>query len=75
MEEFRKFAAQRGVKNMPEEFDRGGVVGIVHVVDCVEKSKSKWFEGPVGFVLEKANKLPFVPMTGKLGCSMRRHEC
>jgi hypothetical protein len=67
MEEFRKYAARRGVKNMPEEFERGGIVGMVHVVDCVDRSKSKWFEGVYGFVLEKRKKLPFVPMTGKLG--------
>ena len=45
----------------------GGIVGIVDLVDVVEKSRSKWFCGPYAFVLKNPKPLPFRPMPGKLG--------
>ena len=66
MEEFRHLAGKRRIK-LPEEFDLGGIVGIVRIDDCVSRSKSKWFEGPVGWVLSKPKKLPFIPLKGQLG--------
>jgi len=47
--------------------ERGGIVGRAHVVDCVQDSRSNWFVGPHGFVLERASVLPFVPLKGQLG--------
>jgi hypothetical protein len=46
---------------------RGGIVGIVELIDCVGRHRSKWFEGDFGFVLRNARPLPFVPMPGRLG--------
>lgn len=46
---------------------RGGIVGIVDIVDCVTESDSPWFMGDVGFVLANPRLLPFVPYSGKLG--------
>lgn len=66
MEYFRKYARKRGAK-LPEEFDFGGIVGTVRLDECVTKSRSKWFEGPIGWVLSKPKRLPFVPMKGRLG--------
>ena len=66
MEDFRVFALKRGVK-LPDEFEFGGIVGRVQLDDCVDKSRSKWFEGPVGWVVSKPKKLPFVPSKGRLG--------
>jgi hypothetical protein len=66
MDEARTFARRRGVK-LPEEFDLGGIVGMVRLDDCVTKSRSKWFEGPVGWVLSKPKRLPFTPLKGQLG--------
>jgi hypothetical protein len=66
MEEFRAFARKRGVE-LPEEFQLGGIVGMARLEDCVEKSRRKWFEGPIGWVLSKPKKLPFVPLKGQLG--------
>ena len=60
------YARRRRVK-LPDEFDLGGSVGRVQLEDCVLKSRSKWFEGPVGWVLSKPKQLPFVPMRGQLG--------
>lgn len=47
--------------------DRGGIVGSVEIVDCVEHSKSRWFVGRYGFVLRDPQPLPFVPWRGALG--------
>jgi ASCH domain len=66
LEEFRLFAGKRGV-DLPEEFETGGVVGMVQLKDCVTGSRSQWFEGPVGWVLTNPTKLPFVPLKGQLG--------
>ena len=51
----------------PANLETGGVVGFAEIVDCVTKHKSKWFEGPVGFVLRRRKKLPFVAWKGTLG--------
>ena len=61
-----EYARQRRVK-LPQEFDLGGIVGCVQLEDCVHRSRSKWFEGPVGWVLSKPKTLPFVPLMGQLG--------
>lgn len=66
MIEHRAYARKRGVE-LPDEFELGGIVGSVRLEDCVRKSRSKWFEGPVGFVLAKPRRLPFTPLKGKLG--------
>lgn len=47
---------------------RGAIVGVVDVVDCVDKHKSKWFNGPIGFVLKNPRPLKKpIPCKGKLG--------
>jgi hypothetical protein len=47
--------------------DRGGIVGSVDLVDCVQASKSLWFFGRYGFVLRDPKPLPFEPVRGALG--------
>lgn len=49
-----------------EELQRGGIIGIATITDCVEESDSPWFVGQKGFVLSDAKTLPFIPMKGKL---------
>ena len=49
------------------DLQRGGLVGIVELVDCVERHPSVWFSGPRGFVLGRRMALPFVPCRGRLG--------
>jgi hypothetical protein len=55
------------------ELARGGLVGVVDVVDCVQYSPSPWFtgsgeaDGAYGFVLAKAKSMPFIPWKGQLG--------
>jgi hypothetical protein len=60
------YVRRRGVR-LPEKFDFGGIVGIVELDDCVEKSRSKWHEeGYIGWRLSKPKRLPFVAMKGQL---------
>lgn len=44
----------------------GGIIGRVTLVKVVEKSRSKWFGGPYGWVLEAPQPLPFYPLKGRL---------
>tara|TARA_R100001086_G_C11715355_1_gene225354 strand:+ start:250 stop:666 length:417 start_codon:yes stop_codon:yes gene_type:complete len=46
---------------------RGGIVGVVEIIDCVSSMDSEWFCGPFGFVLRNAQPLPFRPCRGQLG--------
>lgn len=66
LEEARIYARKRGVE-LPDEFDTGGIVGRVQLDDCVVASRSKWFDGPVGWVLSKPRKLRFIALKGQLG--------
>jgi hypothetical protein len=43
---------------------RGGIVGVVDIVDCVTASDDPFFFGPFGFVLANARPLPFTPCRG-----------
>ena len=45
----------------------GGLVGIMKISDCVKKSKSIWFFGPYGFVIEEARPIDFILCKGTLG--------
>ena len=46
---------------------RGGIVGVVEIVDCVTEMDSEWFFGRFGFVLRNPRVLPFRPCRGQLG--------
>lgn len=50
-----------------EAIERGGIVGQVDIIDCVNGSDSPWYMGATGFVLANAQALPFRPMKGALG--------
>ncbi len=56
-------------RQMPKlhAIERGGIVGSVEIVDCVEDSDSNWFMGRYGFVLRDPRPLPFAPWKGALG--------
>jgi len=71
-DEYRRFQTvcrERRIKKFParEDFQTGGIVGCVEIVDCVTKSRSCWFSGDYGFVLKKARRTRFRPMKGRLG--------
>lgn len=50
-----------------DQLQRGGIVGSVEIVDCVEASESPWYMGNFGFVLRNPKPLPFIPWKGRLG--------
>lgn len=54
------------LKIVPKEAVTGGVVGMCHLIDVVEESKSLWFNGKFGYVLSKPKRLPFTPYKGSL---------
>jgi len=64
------FLVARGIEcKLPaiDQFERGGIVGSVEIVDCTDDSESRWFVGDFGFVLRNPKPLPFVPWKGRLG--------
>jgi hypothetical protein len=40
-----------------EEWIFGAIIGFVDIVDCVDDSRSKWFRGPYGYILENPRPL------------------
>ena len=52
---------------VPGDLPLGGIVGKANLVDVVSQSKSPWFFGKYGFILEGAEELPFIPSKGQLG--------
>ena len=50
-----------------EDLERGGIVGMTTIIDCVSSSESRWFFGRFGFVLRDSKPLPFRPLKGRLG--------
>jgi len=54
--------------NKKKQLVRGAIIGVVDVVDCVDKHKSKWFQkGFIGFVLKNPRPLKKpIPCKGAL---------
>jgi hypothetical protein len=50
----------------PDAFERGGIVGEAVLADCVNAHPSRWFSGPLAFVLTEQRPLPFVECRGML---------
>ena len=50
-----------------DDLPRGGVIGSVEIMDCVQSSESPWFMGEFGMVLRDPKPLPFTPWKGQLG--------
>jgi hypothetical protein len=65
--EFAEDAIDRPIKADLKTIPRGGIVGRVEIVDCVQCSESPWFVGRFGFVLRDPQPLPFTPWKGQLG--------
>ena len=51
----------------PKEFERGGIVGVVDILECVAECGSEWFTGRYAFVLANPLPLPFIACRGALG--------
>ena len=54
------------VADLPDTFETGGIVGIAEITDCVQRHRSKWFQGPFGWTLAHARRLPFKKCKGRL---------
>lgn len=65
--EFAEDCIQRPITADLATIPRGGIVGSVEIVDCVQRSDSPWFVGRYGFVLRDPLMLPFTPWRGQLG--------
>ncbi|MEI6078297.1 MAG: ASCH domain-containing protein [Verrucomicrobiota bacterium] len=50
-----------------DRLEKGGIIGLVKITDCVQRHPSRFFVGPFGFVMERPYPLPFRPMRGMLG--------
>lgn len=59
--------AQYRVTIDQDELQFGGIIGVVDLVSIVRHSNSIWFDGPFGWVLANARRLPFVPCIGSQG--------
>jgi hypothetical protein len=62
-----RWPAFKSILPAPDQFNCGGIVGKVSIVDCVQEYESRWFNGRHGFVLERPHPLPFVALRGMLG--------
>lgn len=55
----------RGVRNpTDDEIVLGAIIAIADLVDVVDHSRSRWFHGPYGFVLDNIR-----PLKRPVGCS------
>lgn len=63
-----EFAVDRALPAPPpfEKVERGGIVGVARIVDCVTESPSRWWMGPAGLVIDAAHPLPFTPCRGTI---------
>lgn len=54
-EQAARFAADRGIEELPEidQVDSGGLVGHVRLTGCARHSPSRWFVGPWGWLLRE----------------------
>jgi len=50
-----------------DRLEKGGIIGLVKITDCVRRHPSRFFVGTFGFVMERPYPLPFKPMRGMLG--------
>ena len=60
------FARRLGSEYTYHDLLKGGIIGSVEIVDCVERSDSPWFFGKYGFVLRNPQPLPFYAYRGQL---------
>lgn len=52
---------------VPTDLPRGGIVGSINIVNCVDRFNSKWFFGKYGYLLKDPVPLPFEQSKGRLG--------
>lgn len=50
-----------------DDYKRGGVIGSIEIIASVKSNTSRWFTGPVGYVLRAPAEIPFTRCCGQLG--------
>ena len=65
--EYIKEAMEEAGLDYPTDFQFGGIIGEVNMIDCISKSDNLWFHGPYGFVFTDARTVPFKAVRGRLG--------
>lgn len=62
------FVRDSGLPVTREELHFGAIVGVARIAGVVNKSRSRWFEGPFGWLLEDVRPLSKpISCKGKLG--------
>lgn len=51
----------------PDGFERGGIVGVVDIIDCVDHLDDPFFFGPYAYVCDNAQPCKLVECNGQLG--------
>ena len=52
---------------LPKELERGAIIGTMVIRDCVSSSKTPWFQGRYGFVMDTPEPWDAFPCSGALG--------
>jgi hypothetical protein len=61
------WVAERFGIRLPAEYDFGGIIGIVDLVDCCERTDSPWDDSEsFSWLLDKPRRLPYRPVKGAL---------
>lgn len=65
--EVQELEEKLGLKIDRDGFQFGGIIGTAEIYDCVQRSPSRWFFGPHGFLLRDSRPCAFVPASGVAG--------
>jgi hypothetical protein len=59
-------AGEEAILPRPDEFEAGGIVGSVELVEVAERCDSVWYQpGAFAWVLRNPRPMPFLPYTGR----------
>ncbi len=64
---FERAGVPREKWPLPDALPRGGLVGVMTIVDVINKSTSPWFFGPKALVIEDPVAIDPIPCSGALG--------
>lgn len=67
IDEIRDYCKVEYGVSIPDKLDMGGVVGACVFGPCVDRSNSRWFNGPFGYPVKDRTPLEFTEMKGMLG--------
>ena len=65
---FGQIEKRHDVRILAHDLQRGGIIGLVDLIDVVTQHRSRWFTGEgFGWVLANPRPVRFVEMPGRLG--------